>query len=58
MGGFVLLSDGYDPELSADFEGVGRFVLAKPIQETDLDRILRMIEPRGATISPFKTGTA
>jgi CheY-like chemotaxis protein len=58
VGGFVLLNDGYDAELTADFEGEGRFVLAKPIQETDLDRILRLIEPRGATIIPFKTGTA
>jgi GAF domain-containing protein/CheY-like chemotaxis protein len=58
VGGFVLLSDGYDAELTADFEGEGRFVLAKPIQESDLDRVLRQIEPRGATIIPFKTGTA
>ena len=36
--GFVLLSDGYDPELAADFEGDGRFVLAKPIDESHLDR--------------------
>jgi GAF domain-containing protein len=58
VGGFVLLSDGYDAELSADFEGEGRFVLAKPVQEAELDRILRLTEPRGATIIPFKTGTA
>jgi GAF domain-containing protein len=58
VGGFVLLSDGYDVELTDDFEGEGRFVLAKPVQEADLDRILRQIEPRGATIIPFKTGTA
>src|ERR1035441_11059935 len=31
VGGFILLSDGYDAELSADFEGDGRFVLAKPL---------------------------
>ncbi len=41
VGVFVLLSDGYDPELNADFEGEGRFVLAKPVQETELDRILK-----------------
>jgi len=58
VGGFVLLSDGYDAELSADFEGEGRFVLAKPVQEGELERILRAVEPRGATIIPFKTGTA
>jgi len=43
VGGFILLSDGYDVELSADFEGDGRFVLPKPVQETELDRILRAI---------------
>ena len=44
VGGFVLLSDGYDSELSADFEGDGRFVLAKPVQEGELDRVLRTID--------------
>jgi GAF domain-containing protein len=58
VGGFVLLSDGYDAELSADFEGDGRFVLPKPLQEKELDRVLQMIEPPSATIIPFKTGTA
>lgn len=42
--GFVLLSDGYDPELAADFEGDGRFVLAKPIDESHLDRALQKVE--------------
>ena len=58
VGGFILLSDGYDAELSADFEGEGRFVLAKPVQEAELDRVLKLVEPHGATIIPFKTGTA
>jgi CheY-like chemotaxis protein len=40
LGAFILMSDGYDAELAADFEGEGRFVLAKPIQEGELDRIL------------------
>lgn len=58
VGGFILLSDGYDAELSADFEGDGRFVLAKPLQEKELERVLQMIEPPSATVIPFKTGTA
>jgi CheY-like chemotaxis protein len=58
VAGFILLSDGYDAELSTDFEGDGRFVLPKPIQEDELDRVLRLIQPKGATIIPFKTGTA
>jgi len=57
VGGFILLSDGYDAELSADFEDDDRFVLAKPLQERELERVLQMIEPPSATIIPFKTGT-
>jgi signal transduction histidine kinase/CheY-like chemotaxis protein len=44
VGGFVLLSEGYDAELVSDFEGDGRFVLPKPVQEAELDRVLRNIE--------------
>ncbi|HEV3197285.1 MAG TPA: GAF domain-containing protein [Bryobacteraceae bacterium] len=42
---FVLLSDGYDSELCADFEDDERFVLAKPVQEPELERVLRSLEP-------------
>jgi CheY-like chemotaxis protein len=42
--GFILLSDGYNSELSSDFEGEGRFVVAKPVQEADLDRVLRAMD--------------
>jgi CheY-like chemotaxis protein len=45
VGGFILLSDGYDAELAANFEGYNRYVLAKPVQESDLDRVLRDLEP-------------
>jgi CheY-like chemotaxis protein len=58
VSGFILLSDGYDAELTNDFEGDGRFVLPKPVQEDELERILRSMEPKGATIIPFKTGIA
>ena len=58
VGGFILLSDGYDMELSADFEGDDRFVLAKPVQEKELERVLQAIEPPVANVIPFKTGTA
>jgi GAF domain-containing protein/CheY-like chemotaxis protein len=40
VGGFVLLSDSYDADLSADFAGDRRFVLAKPVDEKQLDRVL------------------
>jgi len=52
---FILLSDGYDAELAADFEGEGRFVLARPVQEADLKRVLEAIEPRGSAV---RTGAA
>ncbi len=42
--GFVLMSDGYDAELVADFEADGRFVLAKPVQEMELQKVLGSIE--------------
>jgi CheY-like chemotaxis protein len=60
VGGFILLSDGYDAELAADFEGDGRFVLAKPVQEKELERVLQALEPpdTGTNVIPFKTGTA
>jgi GAF domain-containing protein/CheY-like chemotaxis protein len=44
IGGFVLLADGYDAELAADFEGEGRFVLPKPVQEPELERILHALD--------------
>ena len=44
VGAFILLSDGYDRELSANFEGYNRYVLAKPVQEPELDRMLHDLD--------------
>jgi CheY-like chemotaxis protein len=44
VGAFVLVADGYDPELALSFRGEGRFVLSKPIEEAQLDRILEWVE--------------
>jgi GAF domain-containing protein/CheY-like chemotaxis protein len=44
VGAFILLADHYDAELSADFEGEGRFVVAKPVQEADLERVLKAMD--------------
>jgi GAF domain-containing protein/CheY-like chemotaxis protein len=44
VGAFILISDGYDAELSADFEGENRFVLPKPVQEAELARVLKTVE--------------
>jgi CheY-like chemotaxis protein len=46
VGAFVLLSDHYDAELSADFEGDGRFVLPKPVQDAELEQVMRAMEPQ------------
>jgi GAF domain-containing protein/CheY-like chemotaxis protein len=43
VGGFVLLSDSYNADLSADFAGERRFVLAKPVDEKQLDGVLEAI---------------
>jgi GAF domain-containing protein/CheY-like chemotaxis protein len=48
VGGFILLSESYDAELSADFEGEGRYVLPKPVQDSELDRVLRGVEAASA----------
>ena len=45
VGAFVLVSDRHDPELAADFEGDGRFVLSKPIQEGELEHVLEYFDP-------------
>lgn len=45
VSGFILLSDGYDAELASNFEGYNRYVLAKPVQESELERVLRDMEP-------------
>jgi CheY-like chemotaxis protein len=60
VGVFVLLSDRYDTELRADFEGEGRFVLSKPLQDSELEQVLRTLDPPApATVIPInKSGAA
>jgi GAF domain-containing protein len=58
VGAFILMSDGYDTELSADFEGDRRFVLPKPFQEYELARVLREVEHPMAKVIPIKNGVA
>jgi hypothetical protein len=36
VGGFILLSDGYDAELSADFEGDGKPLIAAELYDQKL----------------------
>jgi CheY-like chemotaxis protein len=49
VGAFIILTDGYDAELSTTFEGHNRHVLAKPVQESELERVLREPEPLAPT---------
>jgi hypothetical protein len=59
VGAFVLLSDRFDAELAADFEGENCFVLPKPIQETELAGILQYAERAPlAKVIPIKDGVA
>lgn len=46
IAGFVLVSDGYDAELARSIEEGGNFLLGRPIQDSELDRILRQIDAR------------
>lgn len=45
VGAFILVSDRYDPELAADFEADGRFVLSHPVQEPDLAHVIEYLDP-------------
>lgn len=44
VGGFVLLTDSYDAELASGFEAGSRFVLAKPVDDKQLDRVLKTLQ--------------
>jgi C4-dicarboxylate-specific signal transduction histidine kinase len=43
---FVLISDGYDAEFAASLAESGGFLLSRPIQEADLDRMLEAVDSR------------
>ncbi|MEO5923997.1 MAG: GAF domain-containing protein [Bryobacteraceae bacterium] len=47
VGTFVLISDGYNQELATSLEQSGGFLLARPVEEASLDRILGEIGGRG-----------
>jgi CheY-like chemotaxis protein len=46
VGGFVLLTDGFDTDLARAFQGSEGFVLSKPIEEAEVLRICRAVEER------------
>ena len=45
---FILVSDGYDAEFAGGLAETGGFLLARPIQESELDTILEAVEARAA----------
>jgi hypothetical protein len=42
----VLVSDGYDADLAASAQEYGGYLLRRPLQEPDLDRVLAAVESR------------
>jgi hypothetical protein len=46
VGSFVLISDGYNQDLATSLEKNGGFLLARPVEEASLDRILSEIGVR------------
>lgn len=44
---FVLVSDAYDAELAGSLESSGGFLLTRPVQEGDLDRVLKQMDAHG-----------
>ncbi len=47
VGAFVVVSDGYNQDLAQSLEQNGGFLLARPVEESSLDRILQEIGSRG-----------
>jgi signal transduction histidine kinase/CheY-like chemotaxis protein len=47
---FILVSDAYDPELARNLEQDQGFVLPRPIQEAEVDRILSEVSARTAQV--------
>ena len=53
---FVLVSDGYDAELARSLEASGGFLLARPIQDADLEWVLKQIESRVPSTTDARAG--
>ena len=49
---FVLVSDGFHRDLASSLEDNGGFLLARPLQESELDRVLEAVEARTAVRTP------
>jgi len=53
---FLLMSDGFDPELTQSLESIGGFLLLRPIKETELDRVLMRIDERASNAQTVRPG--
>jgi CheY-like chemotaxis protein len=51
IGAFVLLAEGHDPEVSRAFKGSEGYLLNKPLDEMETQRLLATIEERNETLS-------
>jgi signal transduction histidine kinase len=49
---FVLVSDGYNRDLASSLEDSGGFLLARPLQAAELDRVLEAVEARAGLRAP------
>ena len=54
VGAFALLAEAFSQDLSTHFRGEGRFVLHKPIEQSQFDRTLAAIEGRLQSAEPRK----
>ena len=46
IGGFVLLTEGFDFELSRGLLSTESYLMSKPVVESDLDQVLAAVEAR------------
>ena len=56
LGAFVLMTEGYDAELSRAFHGGEGFILRKPVNPPDLDRLLETIQAKPEIPPILKSG--
>jgi hypothetical protein len=48
----VLVSDGYDADLASSLQETSGYLLRRPLQEPDLDRVLAAVESRAGRTGP------
>jgi len=56
LGSFVLVTEGFDSDLSRAFHGGEGLLLSKPIQEAEVDRLLAVVKARLEANAAVKSG--